>query len=47
MSSILNKILSAFSFIGISVLLSLLYWLIVMYVIINDGALKNFRYMGF
>jgi len=47
MNSILNKILSAFSFIGISVLLSLLYWLIVMYVIINDGALKNFRYMGF
>jgi hypothetical protein len=47
MNAISKKILSAFSFIGISFLLSLLYWLIVVYVIINDGALKNFRYMGF
>lgn len=47
MNSIFKKCLSAVSFIGISFLLSLLYWLVVVYVIINDGALKNFRYMGF
>ena len=47
MNSILNKSKSIVSLIGISFLLSLLYWLIVVYVIITDGALKNFRYMGF
>ena len=47
MNAILKTLRSAFSFIGISFLLSLLYWLILVYVIINDGALKNFRYMGF
>lgn len=47
MNSIFKKCLSVVSFIGISFLLSLLYWLILVYVIINDGTLKNFRYMGF
>ncbi len=47
MNAILKKCQSAVSFIGIAFLLSLLYWVIVVYVIINDGALQNFRYMGF
>lgn len=47
MNMIFKKGQSILSFIGISFLLSLLYWLILIYFIINDGALKNFRYMGF
>jgi hypothetical protein len=47
MNSIAKKCKSIVSYIGISFLLSLLYWLIVVYVIITDGTLKNFRYMGF
>lgn len=47
MNKILKKCRAVASFIGISFLLSLLYWVIVVYVIINDGALQNFRYMGF
>lgn len=47
MNTIIKKCWSTVSFIGISFLLSLLYWVIVVYVIVNDGALQNFRYMGF
>ncbi len=47
MHTTLTKISAAVRFIGKSFLLSLLFWLIMIYVIINDGALQTFRYMGF
>jgi len=47
MNAMIKKCVTAVRFFGMSLLLSMFYWLIVVYLIINDGSLKNFRYMGF